>query len=201
MSASSSRSKDTDATRMLKLVCALLSRPESEPFREPLDWKALGLHDYPKIVKKPMDLGTVKTKLEKGVYSGIEAVATDIRLVWTNCIAYNQDGSEFYHLADTFAKKFEEAYATIRNRKEEDTGRVPLLDERIQLSYDIFKLSDVDLGRALTMIEEKCTMALSKRRSEDEVMINIDFIPPQLFHEVSRFIKGCLTKDKKTSGS
>ena len=81
MSASSSRSKDTDATRMLKLVCALLSRPESEPFREPLDWKALGLHDYPKIVKKPMDLGTVKKKLEKGVYSGIEAVATDIRLV------------------------------------------------------------------------------------------------------------------------
>ena len=48
---------------LLKIVYAFLSRPESAPFREPVNWQALGLDDYPLIVKKPMDLGTIKVKL------------------------------------------------------------------------------------------------------------------------------------------
>jgi hypothetical protein len=42
---------------MLKLVLGLMSRPESLAFRDPVDWKGLGLDDYPAIVKAPMDLG------------------------------------------------------------------------------------------------------------------------------------------------
>jgi len=38
----------------------LMDKPESEPFNVPVDWKGLGLPDYPKIIKKPMDLGTIK---------------------------------------------------------------------------------------------------------------------------------------------
>ena len=45
---------------MLKLVYAFLGRPESSPFSEPVDWKNLGLLDYPSLVKKPMDLGTIR---------------------------------------------------------------------------------------------------------------------------------------------
>jgi len=32
-----------------------------------VDWKALGLVDYPDIIKRPMDLGTIKKKLENGI--------------------------------------------------------------------------------------------------------------------------------------
>ncbi len=52
---------------MLKIVCIFISRPESLPFRVPVDWKGLGLTDYPKIIKKPMDLGTIKKKIESGM--------------------------------------------------------------------------------------------------------------------------------------
>ncbi len=34
------------------------------PFLEPVNAEALGLHDYHTIIKKPMDLGTVRDKLE-----------------------------------------------------------------------------------------------------------------------------------------
>ena len=34
----------------------------------------------------------------------------DIRLVWTNCMTYNQDGSDFFLLAKNLSKKFEEKY-------------------------------------------------------------------------------------------
>lgn len=30
------------------------------PFLEPVQWKEWGLLDYPKVIKHPMDLGTVK---------------------------------------------------------------------------------------------------------------------------------------------
>lgn len=33
-----------------------------EAFLEPVQWKELGLFDYPSIVKKPMDLSTVQVR-------------------------------------------------------------------------------------------------------------------------------------------
>ena len=36
---------------MLKIVSAMLMRPECDAFRAPVDWKALELFDYPEIVK------------------------------------------------------------------------------------------------------------------------------------------------------
>lgn len=38
-------------SEMLKIVCTMLSRPECEAFRSPVDWKNLELFDYPEIVK------------------------------------------------------------------------------------------------------------------------------------------------------
>ena len=32
-------------------------------FLKPVDPEALGLHDYFKVIKEPMDLGTVRTRL------------------------------------------------------------------------------------------------------------------------------------------
>ena len=41
-----------------------------------------------------MDLGQIKRGIEAGKYSNIEQAANDIRLVWSNCMLYNRDGSE-----------------------------------------------------------------------------------------------------------
>ena len=37
----------------------IISKKESEIFREPVNYESLGFFDYPQIVKHPMDLGTV----------------------------------------------------------------------------------------------------------------------------------------------
>lgn len=79
---------------MYKIVCSMMSRPESLAFRAPVDWKGLGLVDYLTIVKQPMDLGTIKSKIEADKYNTIEDIAFDVRLVWRNCMLYNRDGSE-----------------------------------------------------------------------------------------------------------
>lgn len=79
---------------MYKIVCSMISRPESAAFRDPVDWKSMGLLDYLDIVKSPMDLGTVKSRIEASKYNSLEEIAADVRLVWRNCMLYNRDGSE-----------------------------------------------------------------------------------------------------------
>lgn len=49
----------------------------SVPFREPVDWKGLGLYDYPQIIKKPMDLGTVKKNLKAKKYKNVADAARE----------------------------------------------------------------------------------------------------------------------------
>ena len=56
--------------RLEQLITEELQNPQSgkllwwfvtvEPFHYPVDWKALFLLDYPKIVHYPMDLSTIK---------------------------------------------------------------------------------------------------------------------------------------------
>ncbi len=38
------------------------------PFYKPVDTEQLDLHDYTQVIKKPMDLGTVRTKMENREY-------------------------------------------------------------------------------------------------------------------------------------
>ena len=61
-----------------------------EPFRSPVAYKELGLLDYPTIISKPMDLGTIKKKLKDRQYSSPSELNADVTLVWTNCMTYNQ---------------------------------------------------------------------------------------------------------------
>ena len=39
---------------------SLLKRSQAIHFAKPVDWKKMGLHDYPRLIKQPMDLGTVQ---------------------------------------------------------------------------------------------------------------------------------------------
>lgn len=206
---------DNEAMRkMAKLITYLISRQDSVPFREPVDWKGLELFDYPKIVKKPMDLGTVKRKMERGLYETIEECAADIRLIWTNCKTYNADGSDFYLLAESFSKRFEERYKKIdmeldANNNQDDSLVSPLkqnssLDVKAKFAANIFRLSGMELGHVLQVLDLKCPNALEDPESsadsntrtslnsqvdEAQVEINVDAIDPRTFAELDRYVK------------
>jgi len=198
--------KSDDSKIMMRIVIAYLSRAEAAIFRKKVAWKTLGLDDYPKIVKNPMDLGTIKRNLEAGKYKDSNDVANDIRLVWSNCMAYNQDGSEIYHLADSFARSFEAAYRSLRNmdQSDKDPEAVPTIDERIKLTYDLFKISDLEMGRILTIIEEEQSHALSKKKNNnDDILINIDFLAqkPILFHRIADLVQASIASEGSTKAT
>lgn len=85
----------------------------------PVDWEALKLPDYPEIIKHPMDLGTVKTQLETGIYESDEEFADDVRLVWANALRYNQPASDICVMAQELSNVFEAKYAKSKTGIEE----------------------------------------------------------------------------------
>ena len=52
-----------ETKKVSQLLQGLLDSNDSHEFRAPVDYVALGLLDYPLLVKRPMDLGTVKRNL------------------------------------------------------------------------------------------------------------------------------------------
>ena len=50
-------------------------------------------------------------KLEKNEYALPKEFKHDVNLIFTNCMTYNADGSEYYNIAATLKKIFEERYA------------------------------------------------------------------------------------------
>jgi hypothetical protein len=101
--------------RLAKVITSFLSRPDSGPFREPVDWRGLELYDYPEICPIPMDLGTVQRSLDRSRYLSTAIAVADIRLVWKNCMTYNAVGSDFWLLAKAYSKRFEDRYRKIKN--------------------------------------------------------------------------------------
>lgn len=191
---------------MSKLVTLFYGKTDAEPFREPVDWKSLGLFDYPQVIKKPMDLGLVKKNLNDGKYKTVHDAADDVRLIWKNCMQYNADGSDFYNLAQNMSKKFEEKFAKLV--KEQNVGSSgsfatpgkeggqgdpvePTLEEKRTFAKSLYKISKEELGKVITDLDNKCPAALVKNSAEDEVEINVDHISPAVFHEVMAYVKSC----------
>uniref|UniRef100_A0A8B9SHD3 Bromodomain-containing protein 2 n=1 Tax=Anas platyrhynchos TaxID=8839 RepID=A0A8B9SHD3_ANAPL len=63
------------------------------PFRQPVDAVKLGLPDYHKIIKQPMDMGTIKRRLENNYYWGAAECMQDFNTMFTNCYIYNKVGA------------------------------------------------------------------------------------------------------------
>ncbi|CAN0581207.1 unnamed protein product, partial [Ectocarpus sp. 12 AP-2014] len=74
-------------------------RGKSEWFNEPVDYVGLNLPEYTTIIKRPMDLGTVKSKLESGEYKNTVEFAHEVRLVFSNACRYNSDETSDVHIA------------------------------------------------------------------------------------------------------
>lgn len=83
------------------------------PFYKPVDTEQLDLHDYKSVIKKPMDLGTVKTKMESRDYRSPAEFAIDMRLIFTNCYKYNPPDHDVVAMARKLQDVFEMRYARI----------------------------------------------------------------------------------------
>ncbi|XP_051996683.1 bromodomain testis-specific protein-like [Xyrauchen texanus] len=83
------------------------------PFYKPVDAEALGLLDYREIIHQPMDLGTIRKKIESREYTDALQFAADMRLMFSNCYKYNPPTHEVVTMARKLQDVFESLFSKI----------------------------------------------------------------------------------------
>ncbi|KAJ0404199.1 hypothetical protein P43SY_002042 [Pythium insidiosum] len=86
----------------------------------PVDTTIKGLEDYSQVIKQPMDLGTIKKKIQDGSYEGTNGhneFASDVRLVWDNCVLYNGEDSDIGPTGDIQARS-----SIVANKQADDAN-------------------------------------------------------------------------------
>ncbi|KAL0442579.1 UNVERIFIED_CONTAM: Transcription factor GTE12 [Sesamum latifolium] len=95
----------------LKIQCGnilkeLMNHPDGWIFSEPVDPVKLNIPDYFEVIAEPMDLGTIKRKLEGNMYLGAEEFAADVRLTFSNAMLYNPPDNRVHSSAKKLAGNF-----------------------------------------------------------------------------------------------
>ena len=82
----------------------------TNPFRMVIDKSTcadMGLHDYCDVIKKPMNLTYIQTKVNNKSYETLQEFLEDVDLIAKNAMQYSPNPSDPYHIAaKEFRRKF-----------------------------------------------------------------------------------------------
>lgn len=107
-----------------KLLVFILDRLQKKDthavFSEPVDPDELP--DYHEIIEHPMDFGTVRSKLDKGLYSNLEELEADVILICSNAMQYNPSDTVFFRQARSIQELAKRDFENLR--QEGDDGEL-----------------------------------------------------------------------------
>ncbi|CAK9192777.1 unnamed protein product [Sphagnum troendelagicum] len=119
------------------LLKRIMSHKHAWVFNEPVDAEKLGLHDYHKVINKPMDLGTVKERIANGFYSSPISFADDVRLTFANAMTYNPQGHDVYVMAQVLLGLFNDRWKDIARKLDEENLKIKVEEETLALDDSI----------------------------------------------------------------
>lgn len=85
------------------------------PFRTAVNPSVDNVPNYFDVVKKPMDLTTIRSKIGAGMYTSGAEFEADIRQIFQNCYEYWTQEDGIWQTCEAFEKYFNEQWAS-RNR-------------------------------------------------------------------------------------
>ncbi|OHT07692.1 Bromodomain containing protein [Tritrichomonas foetus] len=94
--------------RLLRIINDLLRLNISKMFAQPVDPERDQCPDYLQVIKKPMDLGTIRDKVENNEYESAQDFKSDVELVFSNAITYNGRQSVIALMVKHLQMKFRE---------------------------------------------------------------------------------------------
>lgn len=96
---------EKDLTICHTIVSEMEALEDAWPFLFPVNTKQFPT--YKKIIKVPMDIATIKKKLDSNGYKLREEFVDDVRLIFTNCELFNEDDSPVGKAGHTMLSHFE----------------------------------------------------------------------------------------------
>jgi hypothetical protein len=180
------------AQSLLKHLC---EQPESSPFLNPFDFRSLGLHDYPYIIKLPMDLSMISFKLKQKIYQSLDDFLSDIILIIDNCRLYYSPEAMIVEQA-TALESCMVHYCTLQRlslenssmrRKINENNDFASFDEKTKLLELMKSIDSKRLGILVDIIETECPQAISEGKDET-LQIRIDALDKSTFSRIQEMI-------------
>ncbi|RGP69802.1 tfiid associated [Fusarium sporotrichioides] len=119
-SAGFAEGRDFTTAQKLEFCADLLTRMLSGPgfwtrlvgpFKDAVEPVEDGVPDYFEKVKRPMDLSTIKFKMDRKEYNNEEEFLTDVRQIFDNCFTYWKKGDPMWIAGEKLQKTFEDKFS------------------------------------------------------------------------------------------
>jgi len=111
--------------KCLQVLDCLMAHEHGWVFNAPVDPIELQLPDYFQVVKKPMDLGSIKKRLENGCYHDIKEFEAEVNLTFDNATLYNINGSVVHNMAKEMKQTFKQDFKKLLSQLSlEDEKRI-----------------------------------------------------------------------------
>jgi len=187
----------TPLTRIKSIHRSLMVHKNAYIFLRPVDPVYWEIPDYFEVIKNPMDLGTIKERIDAGYYDekNVEAYAADVRLVWSNAMTYNKDDTPVFKMARIMSREFEYQWQT---RIEDEEFVVSALASHAAADARGPTRTETDTGDAFHSAPTSAPTAVSRRENlmrEAQVRTAVDdqtvepspaiAVPPLLVNKVA----------------
>ncbi|KAM7262752.1 hypothetical protein ACFE04_000435 [Oxalis oulophora] len=186
---------DAAAKRMFDLIrqFSVLFRQLTQhkwawPFMQPVDVAGLGLHDYYKVIQKPMDFGTIKKKLEANGYNNVRDIYGDVRLVFKNAMKYNDERDDVHVMAKTLMEKFEEKWLHLLPKVVEEEKRRADEEAKVQMDFQL-EQEDANANLARALSSELYDIDLQLEKLREMVVQKCRKMSPEEKKKLTRIIK------------
>lgn len=103
-----------------KLMKEMFEKPLCLWFANPVDTSIEGFEEYDKIVTNPMDLGTVKSRLERGFYTHPADWYSDVVLVYENALKFHPENSIWHLIAQYCLQDFKTNAVGVDSKTEQE---------------------------------------------------------------------------------
>ena len=107
---------------MLDVTYKLWIKVDSCIFHDPVDIVKWNIPHYCEMIKHPMDMGTIKARLNKGSYHSAEECNADYTLMFDNCLTFNKHPENAYH---KMALSLREEYNMLMEKFPQTSEHVP----------------------------------------------------------------------------
>lgn len=210
----------TKVKQCYNVLMKLMKHKNGWVFSQPVDPVQLNIPDYFSIIKKPMDLGTIKYKLERKCYLSTHEFAADVRLTFSNAVRYNPPENPVHGMAKNLKKIFNASWESLefKWRKECSVSAQQLVRPTIHKtpkqvllrapSCNSSSISSKSLTAADKLKLQHSLMSISRRnipprllkflrrahlleQSEDRISVDVDSLEETTMWELHEIIRSC----------
>ncbi|WWC94807.1 hypothetical protein V866_001657 [Kwoniella sp. B9012] len=98
---------------LYSLLDAIAQHRNGNVFQNPV--KKSDASDYYQVIKRPMDLKTIRARIKDGLITGIDEFERDVLLIFANAMMYNNPDTPTYEMAKEMLKAAEDQIAHFKN--------------------------------------------------------------------------------------